>query len=110
MQRCDPGLMRRLTRLMRQPCRHPPLRCRPLESDDVVDPGDAAVQALLALTAENTSDPEKRDRLIDAILTLPPLTEWPTESREKLSATCQFIKDLAEDFRQRDQSGYGSAE
>ena len=81
-----------------------------VESDDVVDPGDAAVQALLALTAENTSDPEKRDRLIDAILTLPPLTEWPTESREKLSATCQFIKDLAEDFRQRDQSGYGSAE
>jgi hypothetical protein len=50
-----------------------------MDSDDVVDPGDTAVQALLALTAENTHDREKRDWLIDAILTPPPLTEWPPE-------------------------------
>jgi hypothetical protein len=65
-----------------------------VESDDVVDPGDAAIQALLALTAENTDDDEKREKLFDAILTIPPLTEWPPDWREKLWETCQFIKSL----------------
>lgn len=72
-----------------------------MESDDVVDPGDAAIQVLLALTAEKTDDDEKREKLLDAILTIPPLTEWPPECREKLLETCQFIKNLAEDLRQR---------
>jgi hypothetical protein len=40
-----------------------------MDSDDVVDPGDAAVQALLALATENTRNSGQRDFLIDAILT-----------------------------------------
>jgi hypothetical protein len=71
-----------------------------VDSDDVVDPGDAAIQALLALTAENTHDPEKRDTLIDAILTMPSLTEWPPEWREKLMETCRFIQGLSHDLSQ----------
>lgn len=71
-----------------------------MDSDDVVDPGDAAIQALLALTAENTHDPEKRDTLIDAILTMPSLTEWPPEWREKLMETCRFIQGLSHDLSQ----------
>jgi hypothetical protein len=31
-------------------------------------------QALLALAVENTDDDEKREKLLDAILTIPPLT------------------------------------
>jgi hypothetical protein len=65
-----------------------------MDVDDVVDPGDAAIQALLALTAENTRDEEKRDILMDFILTAPPLGEWPPGWREKLLETCQFIKSL----------------
>lgn len=72
-----------------------------MDPDDVVDPGDAAMQALLALTAENTDDDEKRERLLDAILTIPPLTEWPPDCREKLWETCQFVKALADNLRQR---------
>jgi hypothetical protein len=72
-----------------------------VESDDVVDPGDAAIQALLALTAENTDDDEKREKLLDAILTILPLTEWPLDCRETLWETCQFIKGLAEDLKRR---------
>jgi hypothetical protein len=72
-----------------------------VESDDVVDPGDAVIQALLALTAENTDDDEKREKLLDAILTIPPLAEWPPDCRQKLWDTCQFIKSLAEDLRKR---------
>jgi hypothetical protein len=72
-----------------------------MDSDDVVDPGDAAIQALLALTAEDTQDPEKHDWLIDAILTVPPLTEWPSECQEKFSETAQFVRSLAQDLRHR---------
>lgn len=46
---------------------------------DVVEPGDAALQALLAAIAERTFDPGKRDRVLDLVLTLPPLSDWPTE-------------------------------
>lgn len=74
-----------------------------VESDDIVDPGDAALQALLADMAENTHDDEKREKLLDAILTIPPLTEWPPDSRKKLWETCQFINSLAEDLRQRSE-------
>lgn len=76
-----------------------------VECDDVVDPGDAAVQALLALTAEKTHDNEKRDMLIDGILTLPSLTEWPPEWREILLEACHSIKGLAEDLRRRNGTG-----
>jgi hypothetical protein len=72
-----------------------------MDSDDDVDVGDAAAQALLALTAENTHDDEKHDWLIDAILTIPPLVEWPPEGLEKLRETSRFITDLAEDLRQK---------
>jgi hypothetical protein len=72
-----------------------------MDPDDVVDPGDAAVQAFLDFTAKNTSEPEKRDFVIDAILTLPPLAEWPPGSLEKLRETSRFIIGLAEDLRQR---------
>jgi hypothetical protein len=43
--------------------------------DDVIDPGDAAIQALLALAAEKTDDHETRENLLDAILTVPPPME-----------------------------------
>ncbi|WP_156685610.1 hypothetical protein [Mycobacterium sp. Marseille-P9652] len=76
-----------------------------MTSDDVVDPGDAAIQALLALTAEKTGDDEKRGLLIDCILTAPPLAEWSSGCREKLLETCVYIKGLANDLRQRKASG-----
>jgi hypothetical protein len=65
-----------------------------VESDDIVDPTDAAIQALLAAIAQNTDDDDKRDRLIGYILTIPPLTEWPPDCREKLRETCEFVISL----------------
>lgn len=74
-----------------------------VESDDVVDPGDAAIQALAALAAQNTRDDEKRDMLMDFILTAPPLAEWPPNWREILLETCRFIANLGEDLRRKDE-------
>jgi hypothetical protein len=46
-----------------------------MESDDLVDPGDAALQALLASVAERTYDVERRDRLLDYIRSADGLAE-----------------------------------
>ena len=71
------------------------------ESDDVIDPADAGLQALRAAMAENTRDHERREKLLDAILTIPPLGEWPPECREKLRERCEFVISCARELRQR---------
>ncbi|WP_310773397.1 hypothetical protein [Mycobacterium sp. Z3061] len=73
-----------------------------MKSDDDVKPVDAAFQALLAHTAAETRDNEKRNKLIDGVLTLPPIAEWPPESQEKLWETCRVIEDLARDARRNE--------
>lgn len=62
--------------------------------DDVVDPGDAALQALLAAIAERTHDSQKRDRVLDMILTIPPLRKWTTDSLARLHDVATFEVDL----------------
>lgn len=66
-----------------------------MKFDDVVDPGDAALQALLTSMAERTHDGERRGRLLDYVMTIAPLADWPTESLEELRGTCQYIISLA---------------
>jgi hypothetical protein len=78
-----------------------------VESDDVVDPGDAAIQALRALTAEGTDDDEKREKLLDANLTIPPLTDWPRDCRQKLGQTCEFVISLSRDLKRKTETGDG---
>jgi hypothetical protein len=77
---------------------------------DAVDSGDAALQALLATMAENTRDNERGEKLLDAILTIPPLTEWPPDCREKLRETCQFVIGLSRDLRRRTEAGDGGGD
>lgn len=72
-----------------------------MNSDDVVDPGDAAFQALLAFAAANLRDKKKRDLLVDGILTAPPMNDWPSESLDALIDTCRYIFDLGDDLRRR---------
>jgi hypothetical protein len=65
-----------------------------MEPGDVVDPGDAALQALLASMAERTPDIDRRDKLLDFMMTTPPLADWPTDSLEALRETCQYVISL----------------
>lgn len=67
--------------------------------DDVVEPGDAALQALLALTAEHTDEQEKSDLIYDFILICPPLTEWPAGSRDRLIETRNYVIGLARSLK-----------
>jgi len=66
-----------------------------MELGDLVDRGDAVLQALLASMAERTHDVERRDRLLDYMMTVPPIAGWPTDSLEALRETCQYIISLA---------------
>lgn len=66
-----------------------------MNRDDAVEPVDAALQALLALTAEHTEDPVKSDVIRDFILICPPVNEWPEGSQDRLAATCKYLIGLA---------------
>lgn len=70
-----------------------------MSPDDVVEPVDAALQALLALTAEHTDDRDKSDLIYDFILTCSPVNEWPAASRDRLAETCNYVSGLARAFR-----------
>lgn len=72
-----------------------------MDSDDVVDSIDAALQELLAMMAERTDDLERHDALVDHILLIPPFREWPAESRTQLHGTCKYVVGLANELRQR---------
>jgi hypothetical protein len=50
------------------------------------------VTTALSVTAEYTDDDENRDELLDYILTIEPLTQWPPGRRKKLWETCEFLK------------------
>lgn len=73
----------------------PTIMLSTMQSGEVVDPGDAALQALLALTAECTRDAERRDRLLGFAITVPPLVEWQADRLEVLRGTCEYIISLA---------------
>jgi hypothetical protein len=74
-----------------------------MKSDDVVDPGDAALQQLLTSMADHSRDSVRRDILLDAVLTTPPLAAWPTESLDALRETCRYIVSLARMSRELGQ-------
>jgi len=67
----------------------PALTVRAVDSDDAVQPGDAILQAVLAGIAERTPDPAKRDRILDLMVTLPPLADWPSASLERLRSAAR---------------------
>lgn len=66
-----------------------------MNPDDVVEPVDAALQALLALTAEHTEDQDTSDLIYDFLLSCAPVSEWPATSRERLAETCKYVISLA---------------
>ncbi|MDT5362650.1 MAG: hypothetical protein QOC69_4412 [Mycobacterium sp.] len=65
-----------------------------MKSDDRVDPGDAALQALLVRMAERSHDIERRDRLLDYTMTVPPLADWLSDLLDALRETCGYIISL----------------
>ncbi|MBY0287298.1 MAG: hypothetical protein K2X52_09120 [Mycobacteriaceae bacterium] len=71
-----------------------------MDSEDVVEPIDALLQELLAAVAERTADSARRDAIMDHILTVPPVREWPAESLEQLMDACEYVKRLAHEMRQ----------
>jgi hypothetical protein len=58
-------------------------------SEDCVEPGDSALQALLAALAERANDDSERDKLINSVLTIPSITQWPTVWLEQFQRTLQ---------------------
>ena len=70
----------------------------------VVDPGDANPSPLCP-HRRNNDDDGKREKLFDAILTTPPLTEWPPDCRDQLQDTCKYVISLGRLSRALRQMG-----
>jgi hypothetical protein len=73
-----------------------------VDSSDVVDPGDAALNELLGQIADNTQDEQRRERVLGLMLTVPPIAEWPPEAIERWRADCNHIRDLRRELEQRE--------
>ena len=71
-----------------------------MDDADSVDPGDAALQAVLADIADRMPDEETREKMIDHILTVPSLKHWPTASLLQLQKTCTYVAGLSRRLRQ----------
>ena len=65
-----------------------------MDSSDLVDPFDAALHELLARDFVRTQDVQRRERLIDLMLTLPPSRESPLEALDECRATYEYIRSL----------------
>jgi hypothetical protein len=74
----------------------------PMDDPDAVD-GDVALRQMLALAAEQTDDPRKKQAIADFQLTLRPLQEWSPEERELLIQTCSYLVSLGRMGREIDQ-------
>lgn len=68
-----------------------------MQNPDNPDPGDAALQELLASIAEHTDDPAKREFVLDFLLLLAmkPLAEWSRPELDRLRQTCVYVISLA---------------
>ena len=62
-----------------------------VQSGDVVDPADAALNDLLAHIAETSGDDEKREKIFDLMLTAPPMPEWPLEFLQAMYEVCSWV-------------------
>jgi hypothetical protein len=72
-----------------------------VDSSDVVDPADAALSELLARLAENAGDEDRREKLFDLMLTVPPIAQWPPEMLEEWRKTYDYVRGLRRQFERR---------
>ncbi|WP_445161438.1 hypothetical protein ACTXG5_25535 [Mycobacterium sp. Dal123C01] len=72
-----------------------------MQSDDVVDPVDAALHQMLGHIADNTEDEGRRDRVRGLMLTLPPIAEWPPQMYERWHELHDYIRGCRRELEQR---------
>ena len=72
-----------------------------MNSSDIVDPADASLQELLAQLAEHTDDEDSREKIIDLMLTIPPIAQWPPEMLAEWRKTYDYIRGLRRQLEQR---------
>jgi hypothetical protein len=73
-----------------------------MDSPDVVDPADAALNELLAYMVDYTHDEERYQRILDLMLTVPPIAEWRPEAIDQWRMTCDYIRNLRRQLQQRE--------
>lgn len=75
-----------------------------MDAQDRVDPADAAIHALLGHIADDTKDPQKRERILDLMVTVPPVVEWPPEAIDQWRDTFHYVRSLRRDLEERERN------
>lgn len=73
-----------------------------MDAQDRVDPADAAIHTLLGHIADNTKDPQKREKILDLMVTAPAVIEWPPEAIDQWRATLRYVRSLRRDLEERE--------
>lgn len=73
-----------------------------MDSRDTVDPADAALHRLLGDIADKTPDDERRERILDLMMTAPPVAEWPPDAVDQWRDAYQYIRSLRRDLERRE--------
>ena len=73
-----------------------------MDSSDVVGPGDAALYELLGRIAGATQEEQKRERILDLMLTVPSIAEWPPEAIEEWRSLATYLRGLRCELERRE--------
>ena len=66
-----------------------------MQDQNSVDPGDAALQELIASVADYIDDPVKKELLLDFLIIMRPVAEWSEGELQVLTQTCAYVISLA---------------
>lgn len=83
-------------------CRRHDVMSAFMDAQDRVDPADAAIHALLGHIADNAKDPQKRERILDLMVTVPPVVEWPPEAIDQWRDIFHYVRSLRRDVEERE--------
>jgi hypothetical protein len=67
---------------------------RRVHSFDVVAPVDARLHDVLAQIADMTTEHASRDQVVDLMLTLPPIAQWPPEVFDECRKMLEYVRRL----------------
>lgn len=81
-----------------------------VQSDDVVDPVDAALNRMLGHMADSTEDEGRRERILGLMLTLPPIAEWPPEIIGEWRHLYEYCRSLRRDLEEQELEQMYNAE
>jgi iron-sulfur cluster repair protein YtfE (RIC family) len=73
-----------------------------MDSGDVIDPADRAIHEILGRIADRTEDQQRRQRILEVMVTVPPIAQWPPDALEQWREFYAHVRGLRRRLEQRE--------